>query len=179
MKFHLLSSRPLKMSTHRTQQERIWTPSTDSAHILRPRQIRRLPRRQWLQTIGTIGVASAAGLATSACTEEDLKELGRLIVATIVRYAVDKLAYALNEEVGGLIDLYNEGEEPASGEIDMQLVSSKSIADEGTGQYSVDPYSVATYKWSGLHSDYPADDYYAKSLSGTDQGETSNFSIGP
>lgn len=113
-------------------------------------------RRQCIRTLGTVGLIASVGVLAPACTERDARDLADLILAAVIQFAVDKLTYALNEAIGGIIELKNDDEEEVTGELELELISSEGLEeDQGSSSYTVPPKTVNTYAWSGLRSNTP------------------------
>lgn len=168
MALRLVSSRPVGVrAEHRG--------SLSSIH---PKLISRRTALSQLAKVGLVGVAAPNIVMVSAgCTQADYEEVARLILAAIVNYAVDKLSYAVQESIGGPIELENQSNEDVSGSVEMNLVSSQRIVDRGSDDYTVPAGFVNTYVWSGLASGESGSfKAVAKSALGT--AESGTFTIG-
>ncbi len=138
-------------------------------------------RRRWLTCAGaftgsSILLPTVLGGTTAGCGVDELEALGKLILATILQYATGKLTYALDEVVGGPIELKNPNSNSVKGLIEMNLVKSEKIFDAGQGEYEVAAGTVNTYDWSGLATD-AVGKFAAKAVSALNNAVTSEFDI--
>lgn len=114
------------------------------------------------------------GAMTAGC--EQAAALGEQLLAEILQYLVDKLLWALDEAIGGDLQLENHEAAEQTGNIDMELLAGETVADGASGDFSVPAGMVNTYKWSGLSSN-KAGDFVARALSKINEQKTGQFSV--
>jgi hypothetical protein len=88
----------------------------------------------------------------------------------------DPLTLALDEAIGGDLQLENHEAAEQKGNIDMELLAGETVEDGASGDFSVPAGTVNTYKWSGLSSN-KAGDYVARALSKINEQKTGQFSV--
>ncbi len=102
---------------------------------------------------GIVLAGSGSVLVAAGCEDPD-EAVAVLVLLTIGVLGVAATAYAINEDIGGNIELINTSSRDQSGNVRLGVIHGSGVIVDGAhAKYSVRAGFANTYQWTGLRSD--------------------------